>query len=212
MQRIECMKRAAAMIGDAPCVVTMGLSWTEWDSVRPGDGNLQVRTLGLCSSIGLGLALGMPDRNIIVLDGDGAVLMNLNGLVTIGSEQPKNLIHVVFDNKIYEASGGTPTATAVNANLKDLARGAGIRSSHEVHDVEAFQDILKQALATDGPHFIAVVVEPSREVSGHPSIDDFEKRNRIRLDEVENRYRFIRYLEGLEGRHMLEYPADIQLK
>ncbi len=212
MQRLECMKRAAAMIGDSPCVVTMGLNWTEWDSVRPSDGNLQVRTLGLCSSIGLGLALGMPDRKIVVLDGDGAVLMNLNGLVTTGSEQPKNLIHVVFDNKIYEASGGTPTATAVNANLRELARGAGIRSAHEVRDVEAFQDILKEALAKEGPHFIAAIVEPSREHSEHPRIDDVEKRNRIRIDEVENRYRFIRYLEGLEGRHILEYPADIQPK
>jgi thiamine pyrophosphate-dependent acetolactate synthase large subunit-like protein len=212
MQRIDCMRHAAAMIGDTPCVVTMGLNWTEWDRVRPSDGNLQVKTLGLCSSIALGLALGMPNRKIVTFDGDGAVLMNLNGLVTVGWMQPKNLIHVVFDNKIYEASGGTPTATAVNANLRELARGAGIRSAHEVHDVEAFRDILKEALAKEGPHFIAAIVEPSREHSEHPHIDDVEKRNRIRIDEVENRYRFIRYLEGLEGRHILEYPADIQPK
>ena len=210
MRRIDCMTRAAAMIGDSPCVVTMGQSWTEWDRVRPSDGNLQVRTLGLCSSIGLGLALGMQHRKIVILDGDGAVLMNLSGLVTIGWEQPKNLIHVVFDNKIYEASGGTPTASAFNASLRDLARGAGIRSSHEVQDLEAFQDTLKESLASEGPHFIAAVVEPSEDGGEHPRIDDVEKRSRIRIDEMENRYRFIRYLEGLEGRHILEYPADIQ--
>lgn len=210
MQRIDCMRRAAKMIGDAPCVVTMGENWNEWDRVRPGDGNLQVKTLGLCSSLALGIALGLPDRKIVTFDGDGAVLMNLQGLVTVGWMRPKNLIHVVFDNKIYEASGGTPTATALNANLKQLALGAGIRSCHEVQDLEAFDDALGQAMESDGPHFIVAVVEPSSEPSRHPSIDEFEERKGVRIDEMENRYRFIRYLEGLEGRHLLEYPADIK--
>jgi phosphonopyruvate decarboxylase len=212
MRRIDCLTRAAALIGDIPCVVTMGENWTEWQRVRPGDGNLQVKTLGLCSSIGLGLAIGMQHRKIVVIDGDGAVFMNLSGLVTVGWMQPRNLIHVVFDNKIYEASGGTPTASAFNASLTELAMGAGIRSSHLVQDVDAFEDVLKQALASDGPHFIAAVVEPSEEHVEHPRIDDFEKRSGIRIDEMENRYRFIRYLEGLEGRHILEYPADIRPK
>lgn len=212
MRRIDCMRRAAPLIGDGPCVVTMGENWAEWDRVRPGDGNLQVKTLGLGSSIGLGLAIGMQHRKIVVIDGDGAVLMNLNGLVTVGWMQPKNLIHVVFDNKVYEASGGTPTASAYHANLKDLARGAGIRSSHQVQDADAFEDVLEQSLASEGPHFIAAVVEPSADLVEHPSIDDFDKRSGIRIDEVENRYRFIRYLEGLEGRHLLEYPADIRPK
>lgn len=198
MRRIECMERAATLIGDAPCVVSIGNTWTEWDRIRPGDGNLQVKTLGLGSSIGLGLALGMPDRRVFVLDGDGAVLMNLNGLLTVGWMQPKNLIHLVFDNKVYEASGGTPTASAHNASLKDLAGGAGIRSSHEVQDEDSFQEILGQALAGEGPHFITAVIEAGEEQGGH-----------ARYDEAENRYRFIRYLERLEGRDILEYPADI---
>ncbi len=195
------MRRAAALIGDCPCVVSVGNNWTEWEIVRPGDGNLQVKTLGLGSSIGLGLAIEMQHRKIVILDGDGAVLMNLNGLVTVGWMQPKNLIHVVFDNKIYEASGGTPTASAFNASLKDLARGAGIRSAHEVQDLQGFEEALKDALASDGPHFIVAVVAPSEDPGEH-----------ARLDEMENRYRFIRYLEGLEGRRILEYPADIQPK
>ncbi len=93
-----------------------------------------------------------------------------------------------------------------------LARGAGIRSSHQVQDIEAFEDVLEQSLASEGPHFIVAIVEPSEELVQHPSIDDFEKRSGIRIDEVENRYRFIRSLEGLEGRHILEYPADIRPK
>ena len=212
MLRLDCLKLAAPMIGDAPSVVTMGLNWTEWDRVRPSDGNLQVKTLGLASSIGLGLAVGMPHRKFLVIDGDGAVLMNLSGLVTLGWQQPKNLIQLVFDNKIYEASGGTPTASAVNANLKDLALGAGIQSAHQVEKLDGFEEILAQCLASEGPHFIVAVVEPSTERGAHPRIDEVEKRNRIRIDEMENRYRFIRYLEGLEGRHILEYPADLKPK
>ncbi len=70
-----------------------------------------------------------------------------------------------------------------------------------MQDVDAFEDILKQSFASEGPHFIAAVVEANLEPGGH-----------ARLDEAENRYRFIRYLEGLEGRHILEYPADIRPK
>jgi phosphonopyruvate decarboxylase len=195
------MRCAAALVGDAPCVVSIGQTWSQWNTVRPGDGNIQVKTLGLGASIGLGLALAMEDRNIVVLDGDGAVLMNLNGLVTVGLTQPKNLIHVVFDNKVYEASGGTPSASAFNASLTGLARGAGIRSAHEVHDAAAFEAALKDALASDGPHFIAAIIAASMDSGEH-----------ARLDEVENRYRFIRYLERLEGRDMYEYPADIRPK
>lgn len=201
MRRIECMERARPLIGDAPCVVSIGNTWTEWERLRPGDGNLQIKTLGLGSSIGLGLALGMPDHRFFILDGDGAVLMNLNGLLTVGWMQPKNLVHVVFDNKVYEASGGTPTASAFNASLKDLALGAGIRSSHEVHDGDTFEETLRQSLASEGPHFITAVIEAGDEVGEH-----------ARYDEAENRYRFIRYLEALEGRAFLEYPADIPPK
>ena len=201
MERIDCMRCAAALIGDAPCVVSIGQTWSEWNTVRPGDGNIQVKTLGLGSSIGLGLALAMEERKIVILDGDGAVLMNLNGLVTVGLMQPENLIHVVFDNKVYEASGGTPTASAFNASLTELAHGAGIRSAHEVEDVAAFEAALKDALASEGPHFIAAIVAASKDSGEH-----------ARFDEVENRYRFIRYLERLEDRNILEYPADIRPK
>ena len=88
------------------------------------------KTLGLCSSIGLGLALALPKRKVFVFDGDGALWMNLGSLATIGLHQPKNLIHICWDNKQYESSGGEPTvATAGNINFAGIALNAGIKSS-----------------------------------------------------------------------------------
>ena len=199
MKRVDCMKTVAPLTDGILCVTTQGGATNEWNTVRPSDGNLQMKTLGLGSSVGLGIALGVPHRKVVVFDGDGAVLMNLSGLVTVGWMQPKNLIHIVFDNKGYEASGATPTATAFNANLTELAKGAGIRSAVEVRTVAEFEQAFKRALAADGPHFITAVVEIAKEVGQH-----------TRYDEVENRYRFIRHLEKLEGRELLAYPADIR--
>ena len=82
---------------------------------EPSDGNIQVKTLGLCSSIGLGLALSLPKRKVFVFDGDGALWMNLGSLATIGLHQPKNLIHICWDNQQYESSGGEPTASTASA-------------------------------------------------------------------------------------------------
>ena len=198
MRRIDCMKSVAPLTDGILCVTTQGGATNEWNAVRPSDGNLQMKTLGLGSSVGLGIALGLPHRKVVVFDGDGAVLMNLSGLVTVGWMQPKNLVHIVFDNKGYEASGATPTATAFHANLTELAKGAGIRSAVEVRTVAEFEQAFKRALSADGPHFINAVVEIAKEVGQH-----------TRYDEVENRYRFIRHLEKLEGREILAYPADI---
>ena len=72
--------------------------------------------------------MALPHRKIAVLDGDGAVIMNVNGLITVGRVRPKNLIHIVFDNKIYESSGCIPTASAYNLSIADFGRAAGIRA------------------------------------------------------------------------------------
>lgn len=105
MQRFECLKILAPLSGDALAVSSAGAVTLEWHALRPGDGNFRVRTLGLCSSIALGMALGLAERRVIALDGDGSLLMNLCSLPTIARMKPKNLLHVVFDNEVYEASG-----------------------------------------------------------------------------------------------------------
>src|SRR6478752_3163061 len=105
IKRSECLESVVDLLKDAPCLITVGRAWTEWIAMRPGDGNFQMKTLGSGSSLGLGLALALAQRKIVVLDGDGAVSMNVNGLLTVGRQKPKNLIHLVFDNRMYESSG-----------------------------------------------------------------------------------------------------------
>ena len=128
MQRYEYLKAIAQDTGDALVVVT-GTALREWHTLRPGDRTFRTRTLGLTSSIGLGIALGFPHRKVIVIDGDGAFLMNLCGLPTIAWHSPGNLIHILFDNECYEASGGTETATSAVAEPVDLAKGAGYKNA-----------------------------------------------------------------------------------
>lgn len=201
MKRQECLERVVDLLKDAPCLVTVGRCWTEWERLRPGDGNFQMKTLGSGSSLGLGLATALPGRKIVVLDGDGAVTMNVNGLLTVGRHRPKNLIHIVFDNKMYESSGSIATATAYNTDLVRIAAAAGIRQARGAATVEAFRAAVEDAVRTDGPHFIVADVE----TAGRATAPNYS-----RMDEVEGKFRFIRWLEALEGRKLLEDAIDVK--
>lgn len=170
-----------------------GATTLEWNALRPSDGNFRVRTLGLCSSIALGMALGLPHRKIIALDGDGSLLMNLCSLPTIARMNPKNLIHVVFDNHVYEASGCGETATARGADLVGIALAAGIRRASWVDSVQSFAHTVSEALKTSELTFIGAKVEITRTaVPPYP------------MDEVENKYRFIRHIETTEKVEILK--------
>jgi sulfopyruvate decarboxylase subunit beta len=187
MKRFDCLKIIAAEAPDALVVTSAGAISLEWHALRPSDGNFRARTLGLCSSIALGMALGLPHRQVIALDGDGSLLMNLCSLPTIARMQPKNLVHVVFDNEVYEASGKKQTATASGADLVAIARGAGIRESRWANSVEAFAQAVTGALSSNNLSFIGAKVTTERtEVAPYP------------VDEVENKYRFIRHVEKTE--------------
>src|SRR5512145_1460351 len=144
MQRYDYLKAIAGDTGDALAVCT-GWGAREWWAVRPSDGNLKTRTLGLVSSIAAGLALALPHRKVIAIDGDGAFLMNLCGLPTIALQSPPNLIHLLFDNEIYEASGGTSTASRV-ADAVTLARGAGYGNACWVKTPQEFRAEFLQAM------------------------------------------------------------------
>jgi thiamine pyrophosphate-dependent acetolactate synthase large subunit-like protein len=204
MKRFECLQAIAPLVKDELFVTTAGGATAEWNAVRPSDGNIQVKTLGLCSSIGLGLAIGLSKRKVFVFDGDGALWMNLGSLATIGLHQPKNLIHICWDNKQYESSGGEPTvSTAGNIDFAGIARSAGIHSSRSVATVDELKEAVSYALGHEGPHFICASIEAGR-AEAPP----------LRYDELENKYRFIRYIEETEGTNILRVPmpASYHLK
>ena len=193
MKRFDCLKAIATEAGDALVVSSAGATTLEWNALRPSDGNFRVRTLGLCSSIALGMALGLPHRKVIALDGDGSLLMNLCSLPTIARMNPKNLIHVVFDNQAYEASGCGETATARGSDLVGIAVASGIRRASWASSVEAFAQSISQALKGTELTFIGAKVEITR-----TAVPPFP------MDEIENKYHFIRHIEATEKIQILK--------
>jgi sulfopyruvate decarboxylase subunit beta len=187
MKRVDCLKAIAAKAKDALVVTSAGAVTLEWHALRPSDGNFRVRTLGLCSSIALGMALGLPRRKVIALDGDGSLLMNLCSLPTIARMRPKNLIHIVFDNEVYEASGSKKTATAAGTDLVGIARASGIRQARWTHSTDEFAQVVAEAL--DGGELVFIGAKVTTERINVPPYP---------MDEVENKYRFVRYVEKTE--------------
>ena len=133
MNHKDCMKALARHVTDRDIVLPVYSSAFEWLEARKSPLNYTAHgAMGLASSHGLGLALGRPDRRVIVLDGDGSLLMNLGTLVTSAAVAPKNLYHFVCENGTYEANGGHPTPNRGNVNFAGFARSAGVRSSWRV--------------------------------------------------------------------------------
>jgi sulfopyruvate decarboxylase subunit beta len=130
------------------------------------------------------------------------VIMNVNGLITVGRVRPKNLIHIVFDNKIYESSGCMPTASAYNLDIAEFGKAAGIKSVRRVNDIEGFKAAVRNAFETEGPHFIVASVDPA---------DEDANTSYSRLHEVEGKFKFIRHLEKIEGRKLREDAIDVKM-
>lgn len=119
--------------------------------------------MGKASSMGLGMALAQPDKKVLVLDGDGSLLMNLGTLVTIGNKAPENLYHFVFDNGVYAVTGGQPTPLEGSGNYVEMASGAGYAAVYDFEDTEDLATGIDQALNAKGPVFIRLRIEPEIE-------------------------------------------------
>ena len=159
MNRLEATRRLLKHLSEEIVVANLGNAsrdlWTAGD--RPQN-YYSLGTMGMPSSIGLGLALAQPQRKVVVLDGDGSLLMNIGSLATIATEKPANLIHVVWDNAQYQLTGGQTTHTGRGVDLAGIARGAGIRHVAEPCNEDEFETIIVEALKSDGPWFILAKV------------------------------------------------------
>jgi phosphonopyruvate decarboxylase len=119
--------------------------------------------MGKASSVALGLALARPDKRILVLDGDGGLLMNLGSLVTVAGQGPENLVHFVFEDGVYYSTGSQPVPGAGRFDLVGMAKGAGIKESHEFDDLEDFVSELPDILRKKGPVFVCLKVSHTGE-------------------------------------------------
>ena len=119
--------------------------------------------MGKASSVGLGLALAHPERKIIVLDGDGSLLMNLGTLVTIANKSPENLYHFVFENGVYAVTGGQPIPGSSNVSFQNMAKDAGYAVAYEIGDTEELATSVGRILSEKGPALVCLKVEPEVE-------------------------------------------------
>jgi phosphonopyruvate decarboxylase len=119
-----------------------------------------IGAMGSASTIGLGLALAQPARRVIVVDGDGSLLMQLGSLVTIAGASPRNLIHFVFENGVYETSGSQPLPAEGRFDLVQMARAAGYAHVDRFENSRTFAAALPELLRRPGPVFVSVLTEP----------------------------------------------------
>jgi thiamine pyrophosphate-dependent acetolactate synthase large subunit-like protein len=160
--RLEATRALVAMLGDEPVVASLG--HPAYDLFAAGDRPANFYTwgsMGLASSIGLGLAMAKPGARVFVLDGDGSLLMNLGSLATIGWVQPSNLIVIVWDNGEYGTTGGQETATAHGTDLEAASRAMGVSMTMTVRTVEEFEAAVTRARAEAGPWVIVAKVAES---------------------------------------------------
>ena len=128
-----------------------------------------IGSMGLASSISLGIALKNPRKKIFVFDGVGNILMNLNSLVTIGSLEPKNLIHIIFDNKIHESTGGQPTHST-EINISKIAKAANYKI-FKTKSKKSLEKILESIKQKQGPILILIQISKSKEKSSRVDMD-----------------------------------------
>jgi len=162
MTRLDATRRIAAWLGDDPAVpIVASLGHPAYDLFAAGDRDANFYTwgsMGLASSIGLGLALAQPKRRVVVLDGDGSLLMNLGSLATIGWTRPANLVLVVWDNALYGTTGGQDTATAHGADLAAAARAMGLTAVETVTTIEELGRTLDRIDGEPGPWVVVAKV------------------------------------------------------
>src|SRR5262245_63539460 len=147
MKRLEALQAIYPELEKSIVVTIMGAVAAALQSTvhRPNFFYLQ-HAMGLASSLGLGIALARPDARVIVIDGDGSVLMNLGGLSTLARYRPRNLLHVIFDNESLLSVGGFPTATSTGSDLAAIAKAAGVPRTGTVTTIDQFRRAFDEAL------------------------------------------------------------------
>jgi len=162
MNRLDATRALVECAGDAPIIASLG--HPAYDLFAAGDRPSNFYTwgsMGLASSIGLGLALGRPGLRVFVVDGDGSLLMNLGSLATIGWTAPPNLVLIVWDNEEYATTGGQQTATAQGADVEAAARAMRFPGTVTVRDARELRDAIRRAGVEPGPWMINAKVAES---------------------------------------------------
>ena len=183
MKRYEAIEKIVEYVKNEFIIASNGMISRELYAIKDRERNFyMLGSMGLAPAIGLGAALSQPDKKILVLLGDGNMLMSMGTLATIGKISPKNLILVVLDNECHESTGEQETASSVTA-FDAIAFSSGIPKNEHADSLEKLKIVIETFLAKSGPSLIHVKVEKGR-----------TNAPRIRLSPVEIRDRFMKEL------------------
>ena len=192
MIRRDCLELIAPLMTDQLVLTSQSGQRIEWSHLSQHEGNLLVGMMGCATGVGMGLALALPHRRVIVLESDGSVLLSLFNLPTLGNLSLSNLTVLVFDNEVYSGSTmSEPTATSGKTDLAAIARASGIETAVTVNDLDGFKEHGVPGVNGEGLRYVVCKVEESLI---HRQIP------RPNTDLAENKYRFVRYLERTEGK------------
>jgi len=167
MSSLEVLRRLQAVRKDYDIVVSAMGAARDWMTLgtHPRDWVFVPSSMGQATSLGLGLALARPDLRVIVLGGDGGLIMNLGSLITITAQQPANLFLLILDNGVYEVTGAQPTPASESGregappvDLAGLARASGFRAVYRFNNLDAFTQEVEEMLETRGPVFCLLEV------------------------------------------------------
>lgn len=176
INRLQATRYIVDQVTDEPIIASLGNAKFDLFTVKDRPQNFYMwNSMGMASSMGLGLAMARPKQTVIILDGDGSLLMNLNSLPTAAARKPQNLIHVVWDNRQFELTGGQPTHTASGANLAELARAAGFEQVAAVETQADFEAAFAQAYREPGPWVIVAHIDTERALGRPPKSGTYIK-------------------------------------
>lgn len=146
-------------------VVACSTASRHWN-VLTNNKNLDLPLTGAMSkgsSLALGIALGQPGRKVILLDGDGALVMNLGSLISVANKAPKNLVHCVVQNGMYATTGGQPVPGHDFASFAGMARECGYKAVYEFDNLEELATSAREVFSREGPVFVCLKVAPEAE-------------------------------------------------
>src|SRR5438477_13084727 len=149
MQRLDATRIAVELAGSAPIIGGVGNGTFDLVPFDRAQNFYMWNSMGQASSIALGLAIARPDLRVVVLDGDGSILMNLGSLATEVTSGVTNLVHVIWDNGGWEITGGQPAGSPFGVDLEAVARGCGFQRTATVDDLQAFRVAFAEAMADD---------------------------------------------------------------
>ncbi len=159
MKRIDALKEIVKLLEEQLVICNIGIPSKELYHLKDRDENFyMLGSMGLVSSIALGLTVAQPEKKIWCIDGDGSILMNLGSLTTIANVNPPNLTLIVIDNGSYGSTGDQKTHTSARTRLEKIAEGAGFESIYVINKLEEIVSKLKNLKM--GCHFVLIKAEP----------------------------------------------------